>query len=921
MGAAVVPAITAIIGATSGAITWAVAITTILVNVGLALVQTRLAKRGRKDDTPPQNVTVRTSVEPRRLVLGERRVGGALVFYGTSASVAGGTAGDWLWYVIVYAGHQVDAITHVYLDTEKVDNSLIPGAGGVVATGKYKDKLAVWKYLGTQAQTADPSVDAAFGAQWTANHRLRGCAYVVVRMTRDDTAFPSGAPQSVSAQVRGAKLYDPRQDSTNGGSGAQRMTDPQTWVFSRNPALVLRWYLTGGSVVNDQATRMIRYGLRETDARISDPHTIAAANVCNETLSGANAPPPGGNTNRYRCDIEASCGEPRRDIIEAILASMGGTLVNVHGKWRMYAGAYNVPLHSINENDLYEKFQVRDTASHEERYNAVCAVYCDAGVGYIDQTTVFRTDAAYETQDGGERINEEIRLRAVTEPYQAQRLAEVHLRKSRMMRQVTLVGALNLLRVSLNEGMLLSHARMGWNSRVFRCISRELAFTENAGQVTLSAMRDDAGVWTDLLTADYTTGKSSTDVYTADGPTAPLNFLIQPHRDGILFAWTFPGKNVTTQLFEHTAANPFSAATLVWEGDASSIVLKRFDFVTRYYWIRHRVPNGSVSATVPAGDGSPAATKALNGWVPRGNVHIDDNSAVYTGPGDAGAWGGLWGGYTIESGLVCSLKAVPIVGNHAFLGLDEDPANAADYPHIAYGLHMHSTNVSIYENGTAVATNIAQYNSSSELAIIYDGSWVRYYLDRNMLRQVPDNAKRFYGLVAFFRNDVGSRFTNLRFAPVPNLDYITTPHMYPSVATDVFTTTVASANILGVSGGAPGIIVASLTIPAYTVATQQVVTAAGTVIMNAPSQVFSACAVIRDFNNGVATVSDNNTIARNPSTSLPEARASYARELWYSVAANTAKTYYLWALAGPPTLGGSSASLLDTTFKVEVIKR
>lgn len=918
MGAAIAPAITAIIGATSGAISWAVAITTILVNVGLGLLQERMAKRGRKDDTPPQNVTVRTSVEPRRIVLGERRVGGALVFYGTSTSVAGGTAGDVLWYVVVYAGHQVDQISHIWLDTEKVDNTLIPGAGGVVATGKFKDKLGVFKYLGTQAQTVDAGLDAAFGTAWTSDHKLRGCAYCVIKMVRDDNAFPNGAPQSVTAQLRGARIYDPRQDSTNGGSGTQRMGDPQTWVFSRNPALILRWYLTGGSVVNDQATRMIRYGLRETDARISDAHVIAAANVCNETLSGANAPPPGGNVNRYRCDIEASCGEPRRDIIDAILASMGGTLVNVHGKWRMYAGAYQAPLHSITEQDLYEKFQVRDTATHDERYNAVCAVYCDAGLGYIDQTTIFRTDAAYETQDGGERINEEIKLRAVTEPYQAQRLAEVHLRKSRMQRQVTLVGALNLLRVALNEGMLLSHARMGWNARIFRCVSRELAFNENAGQVTLAAIRDDAGVWTDLLTADYTTGLSSTDVYTPDGPLAPQNFLVQPHRDGILFAWTYPGKNVTTQLFEHTAANPFSAAALIWEGNASSIVLKRFDFVTRYYWIRHRVPNGSVSTTSPTGDGTAAATKALNGWVPRGNVHIDNTSAVYTGPGDTGAWGGLWGGYTIESGVVCCLRATPQINNHSFLALDSDPANATDYPHLAYGLHCHSNNLSIYENGTSIINNFAQYNSNTELALVYDGSWVRYYVDRKMVRQVADNANRFYGVVAFFRNDVGSRFTDLRFAPIPNLDQINTPLIADSAATDVYIAT-KSVQTLTAGVSTP---VLSITVPAL------------------PYSVRIVCTAVADDQHAQANTSALVTLTKIIAQSLPEYNGGFpvfdsyqyrtggvtgnfnsglALEKAYTQAANASDTYIFYATGN--VASPNSVALASIVFKVEVIKR
>ena len=37
--------------------------------------------------------------------------------------------------------------------------------------------------------------------------------------------------------MRGAKLYDPRKDSTAGGSGTHRLAAPSTWEWSDCPAL------------------------------------------------------------------------------------------------------------------------------------------------------------------------------------------------------------------------------------------------------------------------------------------------------------------------------------------------------------------------------------------------------------------------------------------------------------------------------------------------------------------------------------------------------------------------------------------------------------------------------------------------------------------------------------------------------------
>lgn len=472
----------------------------------------------KRQAPPPINVTLRGTVEPRRLIFGTRRAGGVLVFYGTS-----GTDNKYLWYVIAYAGHQSNAFSDFWIDERRIASADIPsGGGGTVTASPWNSKLNIWKHLGTSSQTVDTNMSGAFGA-WDSNHKLLGITYAVIRFERDDTTFPDGPPQSVSALVDGLKLYDPRLDTTNGGSGSQRYTDPSTWSFSRNPALMVRWYLTGGSVHNDTSSLLKRYGPNDLDSRVDDAYTMAAANICDEVLTGANTTPDG-DQNRYRCDLEASCAEPRRDIFQAIITSMAGSLIPVHGKWRIYAGAYDTPGHTLTDQDLYGELEVQDTIGHDARYNAVAPIFIDAASQYIQTTGIYRTDSAYETQDGGERIPFELQLDGVTDRNQAQRLAEIHLRKGRMMRSVRLVGALNLMKVAPNENIQFSHTRYGWTNRIFKCKEKALELDQDAGRITLNCQRDDPGVWTDLLTADYTSGTSNTDVFQSDGPDSAINW-------------------------------------------------------------------------------------------------------------------------------------------------------------------------------------------------------------------------------------------------------------------------------------------------------------------------------------------------------------------------------------------------------------
>src|SRR5688572_7890492 len=161
----------------------AVLVKTILINVALGALAKALSKKPRTTE-PPINVTIRNTVENRRLIFGTRRAGGSFVFYTTS-----GTDNKYLWYVIVYAGHQCQAIRDVWLGSQRIPNANIGGgaaAGGTVGSGTFANKVVIDKHLGTAFQNANVGLDEA-STEWTATHRLKGCAYIVVRMERDDT--------------------------------------------------------------------------------------------------------------------------------------------------------------------------------------------------------------------------------------------------------------------------------------------------------------------------------------------------------------------------------------------------------------------------------------------------------------------------------------------------------------------------------------------------------------------------------------------------------------------------------------------------------------------------------------------------------------------------------------------------------------
>lgn len=144
------------------------------------------------------------------LTYGEDRVDALVLNVLQSTTEIGKVLVQCLWG---HACHQVDLV--------KLNGQDLP-AGSTVTT-----------YTGAQV-TADAALVASFALEgYTYADTLQGYAYSVV-------ALPVAAfdgQLGFSARVQGRKVYDPRLDSTNGGSGPQRLADPTTWAYSTNPAL------------------------------------------------------------------------------------------------------------------------------------------------------------------------------------------------------------------------------------------------------------------------------------------------------------------------------------------------------------------------------------------------------------------------------------------------------------------------------------------------------------------------------------------------------------------------------------------------------------------------------------------------------------------------------------------------------------
>lgn len=409
--------------------------------------------------------TVNSTVEPRRIIYGQTLVSGLRAY----ASVTG-TNNEYLWNVIALAAHEVEDITDVWLDSTVIADGEIGDAPGVqpstftnVTGGShdYNDFVGIQRMLGTTTQ-AYSSWLGAQDANWTSSHQGKGVAYIVTCYkyftpeAEDDPNPWQSVPSNIRAVVKGKKVYDPRLDSTNGGSGSHRYDQPATWAWSENPALCLRDYLIDTSL-----------GLSIDNTAIDDVLISAAANTCEETVSL----PSAGSEDRYTFNGTLHTGMTPAQIIMSILTAMQGTIIFREGKFRVYAGEYNAPTVTLTSDDLAGEIKVRAISPTKDRFNACQATYTSVGDKYQTMEASLVTNSTYEAEDGGTRLTKYISLPHCNSETMAQRIGIQLVEFSRMQKVVEFPGKPSAYQLACHDTVTLDIPEMGWSTDAENLIS------------------------------------------------------------------------------------------------------------------------------------------------------------------------------------------------------------------------------------------------------------------------------------------------------------------------------------------------------------------------------------------------------------------------------------------------------------------
>ncbi len=425
-----------------------------------------------------KTITARSSNATRKLIYGETRVGGTYAFIEATDN------DQYLHLVIVLAAHELEQFTTVFFN----DEALTLSGNNVTSPSKYAGLVDIYPVTVGNASNIPAPLLAL--SNWTSNHKLADQGYLYVRLEYDPDSFEQGLP-NISAKVKGRKIYDPRTTTT---------------VWSENPALVIRDYLTDTV-----------YGLGATAAEIDDASFIAAANVCEESvaLSG------GGTQDRYTFNGVVDTQNTPRSNLEQMLTALNGSLYYSNGKWSLRAGAYVTPTVTLDEDDLASGLTVTTAISARDSFNAIKGQFVSPASDYQATDYPAITSSTFETEDNGERRYLNLDLPFTDNAARAQRIAKQILFKNRQEISLRAKFKMNAFQFQIGDTVMITNARLGFTQKVFEIVSWKLNFDVNEVTVDCELAETNSAVydWSAEEAAFAQDNTTLPDPFTIPAPT------------------------------------------------------------------------------------------------------------------------------------------------------------------------------------------------------------------------------------------------------------------------------------------------------------------------------------------------------------------------------------------------------------------
>ena len=403
---------------------------TTAVTIGASMLAQKLFGPSRPKPSDGQQ-NIRVAIGSRTRHYGIVCTGGQETFYESRD----GTIGK---VVTLGTGEETEILEH------KINDQVVTVVGGTITDARFHGAVHIYTRSGTDDQTAIGELTAKF-AEWTADHRQRGCAHAAiigdpVKQKIFGEVYNGQIPMYTQTR-KAAKLYDPRKDSTAviyddgagftvNGTGPHRIADRSTREWTDNAALV----------IGDYAAHPDGYGLGYDNVNWTS--IAGEAEYCDELVITVTDE----EIARWRLWGSYSlASEERRQVMADMLKACDGHIwQDANWKFNLMVGRYEEPTVIITDDHILG-MTAKKGPQAEQAVNAIKPIYTEAAVGYREQEGA--TVAAPDSEDDPNSDPKPLEVLFAPHHNQGARLGKINL--NQLGDRWHLSGGLNLFGLNL----------------------------------------------------------------------------------------------------------------------------------------------------------------------------------------------------------------------------------------------------------------------------------------------------------------------------------------------------------------------------------------------------------------------------------------------------------------------------------------
>jgi hypothetical protein len=371
------------------------------------------------------------------------------------------TPNAYLTYVVLLSDVPGCTLSRVLVNGQYVTiaGTINPSFGRDVL-GEFANYMWVRFYDGSQT-VADPDLMTIYGAAperpWQTDMIGRGCAYAIVTFLYNRSKFP-GLPR-LRFELNGIPLYDPRKDTTVGGSGAHRWANKATWEPTENPVVATYNIMRGISLTDGSI-----WGGNFAEADLPLSNWFAAMNECDLSVFTGVVNEP-----QFRAGFEVSVDEEPADVIEELMKACMGRLAEIGGVWKIRVGPPGVPVLSITDGDtvITSSQEFRPFPNFAASYNGAHASYPSPAAAWESKDASPVYNATYEAEDQGQRLIANLNLVAVPYPAQVRRIMRASVEEERRFRRHELTLPPDAAILEPLDAISWTSAENGYTTKVF----------------------------------------------------------------------------------------------------------------------------------------------------------------------------------------------------------------------------------------------------------------------------------------------------------------------------------------------------------------------------------------------------------------------------------------------------------------------